>query len=1270
MWVNVFLVMLYFMAALALAALAGLAWRSRWLERRQNGMYWLLAFNGVAAVYSLLFAAELVAIEPAWVSLFFRWRQAVFTVLPPLGLLFIVSAMGLAKQLTPLGWLVLSVHPLLVGTLMLTNAWHQLLWYEHGMKQVSTFTVMDMEPTGWFAVHTTYVAGLSVLVLVLSGVAWMRLPPGQRPQVYPLMLGTLIPVLTGLVSSFTPLGSAPFWLGPPSLVLMGWLWLWGMRQYRLFGFMPVAQETLVASLPEAVVVTDETGQLMDFNANAARLLDLTPAMLGQPAYLVLASHPNLLNVLGRSAHTRLELNAHRLVYVEARTIPLLNQRQMLLGWLTTLWDITASVQAVATRDALIAIAQAAATADSLSTLFVALHTNVQKLMPARNFYIALYDAENESIHFPYVVDEFEQPELTPRPLQHGLTEYVLRTRQPLLATPEVFAHLRATGEVDDVGTPSIDWLGVPLLVGDQAIGVVAVQTYTPGLRYGANERDLLTFVANQLALVVEHKRAEEARRNRARYLAELNAITQAALMPADNFADTLALTIERLGRLFKATGAILLTHDANHRHFTVQVAWGEHAELFRQLPPLPDAAWLAHLWAGHPLPITFTGLADLPPPTGTWHPWEHAFQQVVPHYALLILPLMADNARQGLLMLVFPQPHRFTAEDRERAQQVANQLALAIAKAHALVIARQHAHEAEILHQALQVVNAATTPTEAGQRVLEQLARVVPYHAASVQLRVGDDLQLIGWRGQALATPLASALPLHRAALNRVVLETKASLNIPDVREDPRFVVFSDADLAVRAWLGVPLLANATAIGLLTLDHHQPGFFTADHARQAQTFASQVALAIDKARLIDMLQQQTEELAALYQASGQLLELGDTLANTASALAEMLCRNFGISHCAVFWLEPTTQALTYLAQAGPRAITYPQQWPATAHPVTLLEVARTGHAQVEHDVRANPEALIFDPTMRARLVLPLKTQARVVGVLNLEHLTPYAFDEARVRMLTNLAEQAGLALNNVSLIEQLQSARRAAQEASDLKSSLLANTSHELRTPLTGILGSLNLVLSGLCASPEEETMFTRLAYQSAERLMTLINDLLDLSKIEAGRMEFDLQPANLTLIAREAQITFAAQAKARGLVLELLLPDNRDVWVWADPLKTSQILTNLVGNALKFTEHGRVMLMLDAMPEVNQARLVVRDTGIGIAPDVQARLFQPFVQADGSATRKYGGTGLGLSISRQLAEHMGGQLALHSAGLGHGTTLTLNLPLHDPALGDDTLAR
>jgi nitrogen-specific signal transduction histidine kinase/CheY-like chemotaxis protein len=238
-------------------------------------------------------------------------------------------------------------------------------------------------------------------------------------------------------------------------------------------------------------------------------------------------------------------------------------------------------------------------------------------------------------------------------------------------------------------------------------------------------------------------------------------------------------------------------------------------------------------------------------------------------------------------------------------------------------------------------------------------------------------------------------------------------------------------------------------------------------------------------------------------------------------------------------------------------------------------------------------------------------------------------------------------------------ARRVAEEANRLKTEFLAITSHELRTPLNGILGSLGVIQNGLCDSREEELEFVRKAYISSQHLLSVIDNLLDLEKIESGRLHASLEPISLRRLFDATQKRTSGLAKQKALALSFDIPENNDLIVRGDEARLQQILLNLVGNAIKFTVKGHVRIRAFSRPEKGHAAVSVEDSGVGIAPAQQRKLFDSFVQADGSTTRKFGGTGLGLSISRQLIERMGGTLTLFSEGEGKGTTLTLTIPLN-----------
>jgi len=231
-------------------------------------------------------------------------------------------------------------------------------------------------------------------------------------------------------------------------------------------------------------------------------------------------------------------------------------------------------------------------------------------------------------------------------------------------------------------------------------------------------------------------------------------------------------------------------------------------------------------------------------------------------------------------------------------------------------------------------------------------------------------------------------------------------------------------------------------------------------------------------------------------------------------------------------------------------------------------------------------------------------------------------------------------------------------ELSHVKTEFLATTSHELRTPLNSILGFSRLILDGLCDTRDEERELLQDVYASAEHLLSIVNDLLDVAKIEAGKLRLALGTVDLKSVIQEAKAVVGVQASAKHLTLI----DETDATtlppVTADLARVKQVLINLVGNSVKFTDKGWITLRSRALPERGFVELEIQDTGIGIAPAKQQHLFEKFHQLDSTFTRQQGGSGLGLSICRSLVEMMGGRIKLWSAGVGCGTTVTFSLPI------------
>lgn len=406
-----------------------------------------------------------------------------------------------------------------------------------------------------------------------------------------------------------------------------------------------------------------------------------------------------------------------------------------------------------------------------------------------------------------------------------------------------------------------------------------------------------------------------------------------------------------------------------------------------------------------------------------------------------------------------------------------------------------------------------------------------------------------------------------------------------------------------------------------------------------------------------VLAQNAAEIAALYRASTQLLIPAENVAVLAQHIARSVTREFNFVACSVLLVNDAGDALQRVATVGEFSFDPDFALPLTG-PGLTVEAFKTRTTIYAPDVRADARYFSGNPATRLELAVPMIVGERVIGVLDLQSPELDAFTGRAQHIVEVFAEQAALAIDNARLVENLERARAAAEEANQLKSMFLANTSHELRTPLAVIMGALDAVLNNLCL-PEERPQLLHTAHMASQRLQFLINDLLDYAKIEAGHLDLNFAAVDVLPLLADAYMFIRPQAEKKQLHLEMRLPPEPPPLIWADANKVEQILLNLLGNAVKFTEHGGVTVSLETdWEEPRCLQITVQDTGIGIPPEKQAELFQPFVQVDGSTTRRYGGTGLGLSLSRRLAEMMGGLLTLYSEGEGHGSKFTLRLPL------------
>ncbi len=348
-----------------------------------------------------------------------------------------------------------------------------------------------------------------------------------------------------------------------------------------------------------------------------------------------------------------------------------------------------------------------------------------------------------------------------------------------------------------------------------------------------------------------------------------------------------------------------------------------------------------------------------------------------------------------------------------------------------------------------------------------------------------------------------------------------------------------------------------------------------------------------------------------------------------------------------------------------------KQWIVLA--ITRLDNALAGLEEIQQ-VLFTLVLLLFAANLIATLFLA-RDLARPV-----EWLGDYAINvqrgsvPARIPQNFKIREFNHLSVALNSMVErltawatELESAWQEAKTANQLKNQFLTTISHELRTPLNAILGSLRLVRDDCCDDRQEEKEFLQRADDAAIHLLNIINDILDISKIEAGALSVNLEAVELQPLIEEAIDLQRNAIRTKGLQLNLpQFPEQ--IWVQADPDKLKQVLLNVLGNAIKFTEEGSITVSLrvessgtsngsKTLTSISKVTIAIQDTGIGVAPETQDKLFQPFVMVDGSKTRKFGGTGLGLAISRNLTELMGGSVSLYSEGIDRGTTVEITLP-------------
>jgi signal transduction histidine kinase len=558
------------------------------------------------------------------------------------------------------------------------------------------------------------------------------------------------------------------------------------------------------------------------------------------------------------------------------------------------------------------------------------------------------------------------------------------------------------------------------------------------------------------------------------------------------------------------------------------------------------------------------------------------------------------------------------------------------------------------------------------QAMLENAVGVCGASFGTLYLREGD-----GFRAAAMhnAPPAFAEArkrePLLRpppdAPLGRVAT-TKQVVHIADIRTTPSYIernpfVVAAVELGgYRTVLAVPMLKENELMGSINMQRQEVRAFTDKQIELVRSFASQAVIAIENTRLLrelrESLQQQTATADVLKVISRSIFDLQTVLQTLVESASRLCDADKGT-------ITRKRGGAFYRAEAygfSPEFIEYVKDIPIEPERGTAQ-----GRALLEGEIVHIPDVL-NDPEYtwakaqelgkyRTALAVPMLREGVPIGVLALARTQMRPFTGREIELVSTFADQAAIAIENVRLFDEIQDKNRQLQQANEYKSQFISSVSHELRTPLNSIIGLTDmLVMNAMRFGMEKAMEPLQRVRRAGTHLLGLINQVLDLSKIEAGKLELNPQAVQLAPLIDEMTGTARQLAEQNKNHLVVETQENLGA-LTVDPMRLRQILLNLLSNACKFTKEGEVKLQARKVADGRDwIELSVFDTGIGMTSEQQAKLFQEFSQAGSSIARQYGGTGLGLAITRKLARMMGGDVTVASEP-GKGSVFTVRLP-------------
>jgi GAF domain-containing protein len=640
---------------------------------------------------------------------------------------------------------------------------------------------------------------------------------------------------------------------------------------------------------------------------------------------------------------------------------------------------------------------------------------------------------------------------------------------------------------------------------------------------------------------------------------------------------------------------------------------------------------------------------------------------------LLAVPMLKENELVGAIVIYRQQARPFTDKQIELVTSFARQAVIAIENVRLLNELRESLQQQTATSEVLQVISGSPGELEpVFQAMLANATRICEANFGTLYLREHDALRMVAAHNVPPAFLEArrttGAFRPHTGGNLGEVISTKRPVQVADLATTRAYIERHPATVAavevgrVRTTIAVPMLKENELVGVIVIFRQEVRPFSDKQVTLLTSFASQAVIAIENTRLLnelrESLQQQTATADVLKVISRSTFDLQTVLQTLVESAAHLCDADQGT-------ITRQRDGVFYRAEA----YGFPPEFIEMVRdvPVKLERGSMNGRTLLEGkvlhvaDVLADPDYTFTEAQRlggyRTILGIPMLREGKPIGVLTLTRKEVRPFTEKQIELVSTFADQAAIAIENVRLFDEIQDKNRQLQMASENKSQFVSSMSHELRTPLNAIIGLTEMMVKNAARFGTEKALEPlQRVNRAGTHLLGLINQVLDLSKIEAGKLELNPQTVQLTPLINEVIGTAGQLAEQNKNRLVVDAQENLGA-LTVDPMRLRQILLNLLSNACKFTKAGEVKLAARKVSNGNNfVEFAVSDTGIGMTPEQQTKLFEEFSQADATTAQRFGGTGLGLAITRKLARMMGGDVTVTSEP-GKGSVFTVRLP-------------